>query len=276
MNGEIAFVKMHGAGNDFIMIDDRARRLDLSRETIAVLCARRRGVGADGLILIRPSTAADFTMHYYNSDGGEADLCGNGARCAAAFAHAEGIAGRSMRFETGSGVVDAEVLAVGVRVGIGDVHDLRLNVELEALDFIAHYGVCGVPHAVILESGFGSLPVDEFARIARVVRRDPVFGAAGANVNAVLIRSPKRFFYRTYERGVEEETLACGTGAVVASVVLAHLGRVTPPVQCETSGGDTLEVDFALRERGATQCQLTGPVAVAYRGTVGIDGCPRL
>jgi diaminopimelate epimerase len=269
---EITFVKMHGAGNDFIIIDDRAERLALSRGAIASLCARRRGIGADGLIVLRASASADFAMRYYNSDGGEADLCGNGARCAAAFAHASGIAPISMRFETASGLVEAEMLTDAVRLGIGDVRDLRLNVELEALDFIAHYGVCGVPHAVILDGGFGSLPTDEFVRVARAVRHDPVFGPAGANVNAVSLRAPNQFSYRTYERGVEGETLACGTGAVVASVVLAHLGAVSSPVRCETSGGDLLEVAFVATERGATQCRLTGPVAVVFRGTVDLDG----
>jgi diaminopimelate epimerase len=271
----IEFVKMHGAGNDFLMIDDRDCRLDLAPATIAALCDRHRGVGGDGLILIRPSASDDFMMLYYNSDGGEAELCGNGSRCAAAFAFDRGIAGRTMRFETGSGVVDAEVLPGGVRIGVGEVRGLRLGVRLVSAPLVAHYGICGVPHAVIVDEPFASLDAEEFVRVARPVRSDPAFGEAGANVNAVVVRGGRRFAYRTYERGVEAETLACGTGAVVVSVVLAHLGLVTPPVECETSGGDTLEVDFDKAPAGATRCRLTGPVVIAFTGTLRLDEYPR-
>jgi diaminopimelate epimerase len=271
MERNIAFVKMHGAGNDFLMIDDRDSRLDLSPATIAALCDRHRGVGGDGLILIRPSASSDFAMRYYNSDGTEAELCGNGSRCAAAFAFEHRIAERTMRFETGSGIVDAEVFTRGVRIGVGEVASLRLNVALASSKLVAHYGVCGVPHAVVVDEHFASLPPDEFVRAARAIRRDPAFGGAGANVNAVTLREGSRFAYRTYERGVEAETLACGTGAVVTSVVLAHLGLATPPVTCETAGGDVLEVDFDAAPTGATRCRLTGPVAVAFDGTFRMD-----
>ncbi len=271
MEENIAFVKMHGAGNDFLMIDDRLGRLDLSPATIAALCDRHRGVGGDGLILIRPSASADFTMRYYNSDGTEAELCGNGSRCAAAFAFETGLAARAMRFETGAGVVDAEVLPRGVRIGVGEVVSLRLGVALASSRLVAHYGVCGVPHAVVVDEGFASLSSEEFVRAARAIRRDPAFGHAGANVSAVSLRGGNRFAYRTYERGVEDETLACGTGAVVISVVLAHLGLVAPPVACETAGGDVLEVDFEAAPTGATRCRLTGPVAVAFGGTFRVD-----
>ena len=276
MEANIAFVKMHGAGNDFLMIDDRERLLDLAPAAIAALCDRHRGVGGDGLILIRPSASADFTMRYYNSDGTEAEFCGNGSRCAAAFAFERGIAPRAMRFETGSGIVDAEMLPRGVRVGIGQVAGLRLGVALASSKLAAHYGICGVPHAVIVDEGFASLSADEFVRAARAIRRDPAFGDGGANVDAVKLRGGNRFAYRTYERGVEAETLACGTGAVVASVVLAHLGLVTPPVACDTAGGDVLEVDFDAAPTGATRCRLTGPAAVAFRGTFRLDECGRL
>jgi diaminopimelate epimerase len=270
---EIPFTKMHGAGNDFIMIEDMADRYRFSGGQIARLCSRRRGVGADGLILIRPGETGQFSMRYYNSDGGEADLCGNGARCAAAFAFETGIAGRAMSFETRAGIVSAEMVEEGVRVSIGEVRSLALGMRIAATDRPVHYGVCGVPHAVIVVDDVNAASPAEFARFAAPVRRDPAFGEAGANVDIVEVIGRGRCAYRTYERGVEDETEACGTGAVVIAAVLAHLGLAEPPVRCETRGKDTLVVDLEKTAAGAARCVLTGPVAVAFRGTLRIEGC---
>jgi diaminopimelate epimerase len=265
---EFNFCKMHGAGNDFLMINDMNERCRLSQASLAALCSRHRGIGADGLILLRPSPAARFAMKYFNSDGGEAEMCGNGARCAAKFAHECGIAERVMDFETRAGIVRAEILEDGVRVGIGDVRALALGMHIASAARAVHYGVCGVPHAVIIDDDARrSLSRDEFVRFARTVRHDPAFGAAGANVDVASVTGTHRCSYRTYERGVEDETLACGTGAVVVSAVLAHLGAIEPPVACETAGGDVLEVDCRRTAEGATDCRLKGPVAVSFRGT---------
>ncbi len=269
---EIFFTKMHGAGNDFIMINDMDERCRLSREAIERFCSRRRGVGGDGLILVRPAGNAAFAMRYYNSDGGEADMCGNGARCAAAFAFEAGIAGRSMTFETRSGIVGAEIANEGVRVSIGDVCALKLDMRIAAADLPVHYGVCGVPHAVIVVEDVRKLSHDEFVRFAAPVRRDAAFGDAGANVNIVEISDRGRCAYRTYERGVEDETDACGTGAVVIAAVIAHLGLADPPIRCRTRGNDILDADLEKTRGGATGCRLTGPVAVSFRGTYRIEG----
>jgi diaminopimelate epimerase len=268
---EISFTKMNGAGNDFLMINDMDGRCRLSREAIAGLCSRRRGVGGDGLILIRPGSKGEFSMRYYNSDGGEADMCGNGARCAAAFAFEAGIVGGTMSFETRSGLVGAELLKEGVRVSIGDVRALKLDMRIAATDLPVHYGVCGVPHAVIVVDNVRKLPHDGFARFAAPVRMDAAFGEAGANVNIVAVSDRARCVYRTYERGVEDETDACGTGAVVIATVLAHLGLADPPILCETVGGDILDVDLEKTRDGAAGCLLTGPVAVSFRGTFCIE-----
>jgi len=268
---EISFTKMHGAGNDFLMINDMDGRCRLSREAIAGLCSRRRGVGGDGLILIRPGSEGDFSMRYYNSDGGEADMCGNGARCAAAFAFEAGIAGGTMSFETRSGLVGAELMKEGVRVSIGDVRALKLDMRIAATDLPVHYGICGVPHAVIVVDDVRKLPHDGFVRFAAPVRMDAAFGEAGANVNIVAVADRGRCMYRTYERGVEDETDACGTGAVVIATVLAHLGLADPPIRCGTAGGDILDVDLEKTRDGAAGCLLTGPVAVSFRGTFCIE-----
>lgn len=263
----VPFAKMHGAGNDFIMIADMDGRYGFSGEMIARLCSRRRGVGGDGLILLRPGASGEFSMRYFNGDGGEADLCGNGARCAAAFAFDSGITGKRMSFDTRSGLVGAEIVPEGVRVSIGAVRSLKLGLRIGAADHPVHFGVCGVPHAVIVVDDVWALSHDEFVRFAAPVRRDPGLGAAGANVDIAAVVDRGTCAYRTYERGVEDETEACGTGAVVIAAVLAHLGLVDPPVGCRTSGGDVLDVALERTADGAASCLLTGPAVVSFRGT---------
>jgi diaminopimelate epimerase len=269
---EIAFTKMHGAGNDFIMINDMEDRCRLTRDAIAGICSRRRGIGGDGLILIQPGRTCGFAMRYYNRDGGEADMCGNGARCAAAFAFETGIAGSTMSFETRSGIVGAEMAEGSVRVSIGDVRALRLGMRIAVTDRSVHYGICGVPHAVIVVEDIRELSHDEFVRFAVPVRRDAAFGEAGANVNIVAVTDRGRCTYRTYERGVENETEACGTGAVVIAAVVAHLELADPPIRCMTRGNDILDVDLEKTPDGATNCLLAGPVAVSFRGTFCLEG----
>ncbi|MDD4857819.1 MAG: diaminopimelate epimerase [Candidatus Krumholzibacteria bacterium] len=268
---EFDFSKMHGAGNDFVMINDMDECCRLSTATIARLCSRHRGIGGDGLIMIRPSAIASFAMRYFNSDGGEADMCGNGARCAAAFAHEAGIAGGTMLFESRAGTVSAEILEDGVRICIADVRDLRIGTKIDSVSLPVHFGVCGVPHAVIVDNRLYGKSHDDFVRLARSVRRDPAFGTAGANVNVVTFAEDGRCLYRTYERGVEDETLACGTGAVVVATALVHLALAESPVTCETRGGDRLEVAVTKTASGAANCRLKGPVAVSFRGTFRIE-----
>jgi diaminopimelate epimerase len=264
------FIKMHGAGNDFIMIDDREERFEPRRDTIEALCAAHRGIGADGLILVRPSGAAQFRMQYYNSDGGDAAMCGNGARCAALFAYRKGIARRKMVFETGSGSVDAEVLENGVAIGIGDVGGVRLDIDLVESSETVHFTVAGVPHAVLIVEDVRSFSNDRFLSAARPVRNDPALRPAGANVNLVTVDRANRLTYRTYERGVEDETLACGTGAVASAVIAAHLGLTGTAVTCETSGGDLLEVIFERTAGGAKNCRLVGPAEETFTGSFSI------
>lgn len=262
----IDFTKMHGAGNDFIMIDDMAERFEPDPGTVTSLCAHHRGIGADGLIMLRPSASEGFRMRYFNSDGGEAALCGNGARCAALFAYRRGIVGREMTFETASGVVRAAVRGETVSVDIEPVRGLRLHLSIEDAGVEAHFAVAGVPHAVVIVTDARSYTRERFLELARPVRHDDAFRPAGANVNLVTVLRPGRLVYRTYERGLERETLACGTGAVASAVITTHLGFTEPPVGCETSGGDLLEVSFDPVPDGATECRLIGPATVAFTG----------
>ena len=143
------FLKMHGAGNDFVMIEDMDETFQPSGPVVAALCAEHTGIGADGLILLRPSGDADFSMRYFNRDGGEADMCGNGARCAARFASICGIADGEMEFSTPAGTVKAELTGKGVRIGIGDVRGLKLEVPTRSGHTVG-FAICGVPHALLV------------------------------------------------------------------------------------------------------------------------------
>jgi diaminopimelate epimerase len=261
------FTKMHGAGNDFIMIDDMMSVFYDTPGLVTALCEFHRGIGADGVILLRPSEETDFTMNYFNSDGSEAEMCGNGARCTAMFALERRIAGEKMTFSTGAGPVTAEVTGNLVKIGLEPVHGLRLGLGLPD-GRKAGFAVSGVPHAAIIVDDARALERESFVDIARSIRFDPLFEPAGTNVNIFTVESAHKLIYRTYERGVENETLACGTGAVGVSVIAAHMGIVSSPVTCETSGGDTLETSFELTDDGAGQCTLTGPAKISFRGTV--------
>lgn len=267
MNREIRFVKMHGAGNDFIMLNGTDDPPKLDRELIAALCSRHRGVGADGLIIILPSERSDFRMAYYNSDGGEAEMCGNGARCAARYAYDAGVASNPMSFETRSGRVGAEIRGEQVLVGIGEVTEIVTGMRLGGFEGEVHFADSGVPHAVILHEEVESIPAEEFIRRAKQLRHHERFGPKGANVNIATVRGEHEVHFRTFERGVEDETEACGTGAVAVSVATAHLGLTSSPVTCVTSGGDQIVVEFDRSDGGATDCTLLGPAVVAFKGS---------
>jgi diaminopimelate epimerase len=265
----LPFVKMHGAGNDFVMVD--ARDLDgraLDGRLIARLCDRRRGVGADGLIVIAPpvSTEAAFRMIYYNADGGEAEMCGNGARCSVAFARFRGLVGDRCLFDTYAGVLEGTSHGEDdIAVTLPAYRDLALDIVLEGSLWPAHHACnTGVPHLVI--------PVDDVedvdvARWGREFRFRDEFAPAGTNVNWVAPGTNGEFLLRTYERGVEAETLACGTGASAAAVVLSSLERADDTVPVRTRSGDLLTVTVDHADRGLL---LRGPAIASFTGEVEI------
>lgn len=267
MGDMFEFAKMHGAGNDFIMIEDLSERFGESPKLIAALCEQHRGIGADGLILIRPAENADFRMRYFNRDGGEAEMCGNGARCTALFALEAGVAKRRMSFETGAGIVEAEVLDDGVRIDIGDVRGLRLGLTLVDNFPEIHFVISGVPHAAAIADDVRDFSRGDFIESAREVRYHGEFEPDGTNFNLVQVRGRNELSYRTYERGVETETQACGTGGVAVAIITSHLGLTDSPVACKTSGGDLLVIDFERTAEGARECRLTGPAVFAFRGS---------
>jgi diaminopimelate epimerase len=272
---EIRFQKMNGAGNDFVMIDNRESRWAPVAETIRKLCDRRRGIGADGLILIEPEDSVDFHMRYFNSDGGEAGMCGNGARCAALFARNIGLGARTgdevrLSFKTGAGALGAVVRGSRVAIAMTKATGYREAVSLEVGGGgeVVHVVDTGVPHAVSVEKDVGELGAEGVVGRGRPIRFHEKFAPEGVNVDFVSVIGDGRVGIRTYERGVENETLACGTGAVAAAVVLAHLGLVAPPVDLVTQGKELLRVSFSLTPEGADNVLLEGPAAVNFVGII--------
>ena len=264
----IRFTKMSGAGNDFILIDNRGGELKADADFIAKICSRRLSVGADGLLMAEAPDdprQADFKMRYYNADGGEAETCGNGARCIARFAQMNEIAGAKMRFETLAGVYSAEIRGDSVLLGLGDPRDIRVDfpLPLKAGGAVASFANTGVPHAALFVDNLEELNV---AEAGREIRRHPAFGEAGANANFVRVEGEHAIRTRTYERGVEDETLACGTGAVASALTAALRGKVRPPVTVRVQGGFDLIVHFDLNGGKPSNVRLEGDARVVFRG----------
>ena len=266
----VRFWKLEGAGNDFLGLDGRAGGFKLKRQQIADLCDRRRGVGADGVLVVeKPKVrGADFRMRYYNSDGGEAEMCGNGARCFALLARAvSGRKGNVLRIQTQAGLVTLQIRGQEVQVSMTEPTKLRLGRKLVvagrklAVDFLN----TGVPHAVLFVRSVRSIDV---AKQGRAIRYHSAFAPSGTNVNFVEIGRGNRIHVRTYERGVEGETLACGTG-VVASSILSNLRRgLRSPILVTTRGGDNVRVGFSMENGQARKVTLQGPARIVYRGVL--------
>jgi diaminopimelate epimerase len=267
---KIPFHKIQGNGNDFILIDNR-RNILKGRSLPALakqVCHRHRSVGADGLIVIVPPAVrkhANFKWRFFNSDGSEAEMCGNGSRCAARFAVLKGIAPRRMAFETLAGLIHAEVKKHTVKVQLVGATGQRMNIPV-SLDFgtrIGHFINTGVPHVVYLSN---NLDTEDVQSIGSRTRWHAIFKPAGTNVNFIQIVGPRRLRIRTYERGVEGETLACGTGAVAAALIAASLEKVMSPVTVITRGGDRLIVSFRREGDSFLDLHLEGEATVVCEG----------
>jgi len=269
MQFPVSFTKMSGTGNDFIIIDHRQHFIQKAevQNFARAICRRKFSVGADGLILIEPSESADFSWTFLNGDGSFAEMCGNGARCAARFAFINGIAPAVMRFETVAGIIEAEVVDESVKIRMTAPNSVRfgLQAEIEGMTRELHFINTGVPHAIVFVKDFADIKVNEWGRI---IRFHELFKPAGANANFVRIISDSHLHVRTYERGVEDETLACGTGAVAAAIIGAMLGHVKPPVQITTSGGEKLIIHFTVNknQHEIHDVYLEGPAHFIYQG----------
>jgi len=274
----ISFTKMNGAGNDFVMIRDADRSIRASREWIRRVCDRKRGIGADGVILVRPEDGADFRMVYFNRDGGEAEMCGNGARCASLFAASLGLGRRTgdeiaLSFVARPGKMEARVRGGRAAVSMTDARGLEraVSIDVPRGKEIVHLVDSGVPHAIVVEDDWDALGDAQVEARGRAIRCHEKFGPAGVNADFVRVRADGRVAIRTYERGVESETLACGTGAVASAVVLAHLGLVGARADLLTRGGDVLTVSFTKTADGAKDVVLEGPAAVNFEGWVNLE-----
>jgi diaminopimelate epimerase len=267
----LRFTKMDGAGNDFILIDNRAGEIHLNRTQIARLCDRHHGIGADGILLLEnPSDHADFRMRYFNADGGEAEMCGNGARCFARFANQVAGAHGKISFETPAGVISAELAGDLVTLQMTEPTDLRLSVPLQicAEKKIVHFVNSGVPHVVVPVAQVGDVDV---SRDGSAIRHHEMFSPKGANVNFIEKRGANKIAVRTYERGVEDETLACGTGVVASALIFAAIENVNGPIDVVARGGDELRVGFEKTDKQFRNVTLTGPAEFVFEGTIELD-----
>jgi len=267
-NHMLRFAKMNGAGNDFVMIDNRAGTVQLSAEQIAKICDRHRGVGADGVLLVEPATnGADFRMRYYNSDGGEAEMCGNGARCFARFVEKVAHAGKKVSFETPAGIIAAQLHGELVTLKMSEPTDLELNVRLPvgSENKTIHFVNTGVPHVVIPVENIEEIDV---LREGAAIRRHEMFSPKGANVNFLEKRGGNNIAIRTYERGVENETLACGTGVVASALIFAATEKTDGPIGVLVRGGSELNVDYRRDGERFSDVTLTGPAEFVFEGTI--------
>ncbi len=265
------FWKMNGAGNDFVVFDNREQSLDFSQEKIAQICNRQRGVGGDGLLMVEPAQngAADFRMRYYNADGGEAEMCGNGARCFARFVnllHENTL--KKTAFETIAGVIGAEFIGDEVRIELSQPFDQKSGVELDldGENFTVHSINTGVPHAVVFVDDLAGIDI---RRYGAATRYHDHFSPAGTNANFVEVKDNGSIAIRTYERGVEGETLACGTGMVACAIFHHELSGSSCPIQVSVAGGETLEVGFQRNEDGNYEnVTLLGPAEFTFEGNL--------
>jgi len=266
----LTFTKMNGAGNDFVVLDNRDGKLALDKAQIARLCDRHRGIGADGLLAVEPAeNGADFRMRYYNSDGGEAEMCGNGARCFARFAQRVSRKKGDISFETQAGVIRAKFLGELVQVQMSEPHSLHLSETVEAAGekLTVHSVNTGVPHAVVFVNDLENV---EIRKLGAALRYHPHFAPKGTNANFVEQLDPQTIAIRTYERGVEDETLACGTGMVACGLIYHELTGAASPVQVRVHGGDTLEIGFQDEGARYREVTLTGPADFAFEGQVAV------
>ncbi len=277
---KISFAKMNGAGNDFIVIDkNTCNDLVLSNVLIKKLCDRHNGIGADGIITIKTSQDYDFVMEYFNADGSTGSLCGNGARCAISFAADKfGLKNRT-RFLSNDEEYSGEISSSGIaKFYFNQPKNLKRNFKIKAAEQMinADFIDTGSPHVVIdikeiLRSPVGpGMHYSEISEVpvydlGREIRYLPEFSPGGTNVNFVNFRDNK-LEIRTYERGVENETLSCGTGSAASALISFFKDKIRPPIILLTNGGDELIVDFKFEDEKIKELSLTGPVKTSFTG----------
>ena len=264
----IEFYKIQGSGNDFILIDNRDNALrDVGKidEFVKTACRQHVAVGADGLIVIENSDKANFRWRFFNADGSEVEMCGNGGRCAARFAVIKGIAPEKMSFETRAGIIDAEVMGDIVKLRLTDPKDIRkaYTIAVDGTVTPVNSINTGVPHVVAFVN---DLDGHDVVNMGRMIRHHQEYQPAGTNANFARVINRHRIKVRTYERGVENETLACGTGAVATALIASWTGLVDSPVDVLVKSEETLKIYFEKTNQGFEKVYLEGGTTVVYQG----------
>jgi diaminopimelate epimerase len=265
---KIPFSKLNGSGNDFLLVDNRGGLMDGADipEFVRKVCDRKRSIGADGMIFLERDRSADFRWRFHNADGSMAEMCGNGGRCAARFAAARGIAGKTMSFRTAAGIIRAEVAGRRVKLQMIAPRGLSLDKTLTLGGRKIRYSFLntGVPHAVLFVS---DLETVDLPRIGRGIRTHRAFSPRGTNVDFAFVKDGE-VWIRTYERGVEGETLACGTGAVACGILAAAHGLAAPPVTVHTRGGMPLTIHFDPKRKRFGDVFLEGDTSWSCDGVI--------
>jgi diaminopimelate epimerase len=270
-NNAINFVKLVGAGNDFILIDNRVYRISSALKLKGLarkICDRKFGAGADGLLVLESSKSADSRMRIFNPDGSEAAMCGNGARCFAYYIlSCDKTAGmRDLSLETRAGIVKASVLGSEVKINLPRPKGLKLDIplKLNGRAIKVNFIDTGVPHTVIFVEGLDRIDVKN---LGSQIRNHRYFSPSGTNVNFVEQISPDSLKIRTYERGVEDETLACGTGSAAAALIFAAKNPGSfAQIKVRTAGGEILKVSFCREGSSFRDVWLEGKARLVYRG----------
>lgn len=281
---KVHFYKFQASGNDFVLLDKRKFLKGKNKGALSAaarkICLRKTGVGADGLLFIEPSRRSDFKMRIFNADGSEAEMCANGARCAALWKFKSDFKGKAIKFDTQAGVIEAflksgvknnKILSTArVKIKVTDPFDWKklLMVKVLGRNINLSFINTGVPHAVIFVEGLNTIDVE---RIGRAVRYNKFFFPYGTNVNFVEAVDSRNIKIRTYERGVESETLACGTGCVASAIVYTlkrknKSKKVT--LRVKTKGGEVLTVNFQHKEEKIQDVWLEGKASLVYEGVL--------
>lgn len=266
----IRFTKAVATGNDFVVVDNRKKVLKNNLAKLAKeLCDRKYGIGADGLLLLEESDSADFKMRIFNPDGSEAQMCGNGSRCIALYAFKKKIASSSMDIETLAGIVGASVSGDNIKVKLTEPKDIQWNLCLmiNECPYKVNFANTGVPHVIHFVKDIENISVKE---LGSSMRYHADFSPEGANVDFVRIvdRNKKKIQVRTYERGVEDETLACGTGAVASAIIAAEAEDISSPITVETRSGEMLKVHFEMVKGDFKNVYLEGKAQLVYEGEI--------
>ena len=265
----IPFSKVVGAGNDFILVDQRRRPFKGNASRLAkTWCDRKNGIGADGLLMVLPSRRGDARMRIFNSDGSEASMCGNGLRCVTWYLHATDHGKKNLVVETGAGVMQTEVVEEErTRIFLTPPKEFRLGLSLtlQGKRLQLHAVDTGVPHTVLVVPHLEKV---DLATLGPAIRHHRLFQPSGANVNLMRIISTHRIAIRTYERGVEAETLACGTGAAACAVIGTALGHLKPLIDVMTASGQRLTIGFRPDRKPWEGLFLEGPARILFEGAI--------